>query len=350
MQEASVLPSSQAPCSSAPLDVPTEEFALPTPDLSTSIVAALDLTQRLGGLTGSEHLSVRSKRNSLILLRKPALSSTAPRVPSTLRIVVDGGAALCAEGYVGGDSDDDTIDNITATANSSAVAITAADKSTAPTMPLALQMPSPIPRRESHGPALASLVGKPVDRSKCLPYPHTMDCYTPKPRPHSLSTISSYSVGQVIASPSLILQGNRDISRGTAQINLSRHQHQRKRSEIQSCCTSTPTRLSRRSVLSMPEPTRDRKSSSGSGGGGGSSTVATSTINRLRAYWRQPMKAKPAPGTNLLVKEPNLLKRPLSVMEMAFAAETAAEMELAEASTSLLTIRALATKSAATNT
>ncbi|KAJ2063999.1 hypothetical protein GGI17_001354 [Coemansia sp. S146] len=183
--------------------VATEEQAvLPVPGLATSVIATLEQRQRLSILADSEQLPTQPKRNSLILLRKPAMSNTAPRVPSTLRLVVDVGAAVCPEDYVSDDSDND---DITAVANTSATAATTASSSMTPTrqlsivntlqpIPLASQMPSPILRRDnSHGPMLANLIDKPVDRSKCLPYPHTMDCYTPRPRPHSLNTLSSVS-------------------------------------------------------------------------------------------------------------------------------------------------------------
>ncbi|KAJ1652481.1 hypothetical protein GGF38_005347, partial [Coemansia sp. RSA 25] len=60
-------------------------------------------------------------------------------------------------------------------------------------VPLASQVSSPMLRRDSYGPTLMNLIDRPVDKSKCLPYPHTMDCYTPRPRPHSLNTLSSVS-------------------------------------------------------------------------------------------------------------------------------------------------------------
>ncbi|KAJ1823266.1 hypothetical protein LPJ60_001696 [Coemansia sp. RSA 2675] len=368
--------------------VSTNEKAMLTePEAATPGFAALEQKLWLDTLTDSGQLPTQSKRSSLILLRKPAMANTAPRVPSTLRLVVDGGTAACPEDAVGDDSDDD----VTAVANPSPTAIAAPDSSM-PTagrqpilntvQPAALnsQMPSPFLRlNDSHGPALASLVNRPVDKSKCLPYPHTMDCYTPRPRPCSLNTHSrascrlsmvtldqeyqefsfkknarvsvrpsamrgwmkmvrgkvKYSVGQVIASPSLILQGNRDISRGTAQINYSRQQQQHKRPEVQRSRTSISIKLSRRSLLSKSDLVDESKSSSSSGGSGGSGGYSS----RLRAYWQQTRNDKPVQGTLLLAQNSALSERPLSVIEMAAAAETAAEVELAETSASLRSIR-----------
>ncbi|KAJ2910139.1 hypothetical protein GGI21_001174 [Coemansia aciculifera] len=210
-----------------------------------------------------------------------------------------------------------------------------------------------------------------------------MDCYTPKPRPHSLNTLSSvscrlsivtldqeyqeysykknaqvavrpsavrglmklfrgkvkYSVGQVIASPSLILQGNRDISRGTAQMNVSRCHKQRKRSEMQSNCDTVSKRLLRKSVISTSGPASGSESSSSTDTTATATATATTT-DRLRAYWRLPKRDKPASENSVLAKDSGQLERPLSVIEMAVAAETAAEMELAETSGLLFTIRA----------
>ncbi|KAJ2025629.1 hypothetical protein H4S03_008824, partial [Coemansia sp. S3946] len=131
--------------------------------------------------------------------------------------------------------------------------------------------------------------------------------------------------------------GNRDISRGTAQMNYSRHQQQLKRSEVQSSGTSISIKLSRRSVLSKSDPVSDSNSSSRSSSSSGGGSYG----NRLRAYWRQPKNEKPIHDTLLLAQNPALAERPLSVIEMAVAAETAAEVELAEISASLLAIRNL---------
>ncbi|KAJ2816557.1 hypothetical protein FBU31_006533, partial [Coemansia sp. 'formosensis'] len=181
-----------------PLAVGTEEeVVLAVPGLATLVSTTLEQRQRLGILVDSEQPSTPPKRNSLIFLRKPAMSNTAPRVPSTLRLVVDGGAAVSPEDYVSDENDDD----ITAAATDA----TTADSSMTPIIPLPIistlqptmavsPTPSPILRQvNGHGPTLMSPIDKPVDRSKCLPYPHTMDCYTPRPRPHSLNTLSRVS-------------------------------------------------------------------------------------------------------------------------------------------------------------
>ncbi|KAJ2341491.1 hypothetical protein GGH91_003836, partial [Coemansia sp. RSA 2671] len=79
----------------------------------------------------------------------------------------------------------------------------------------------------------------------------------------------------------------------------------------------------------------ESKSSSSSGGSGGSGGYSS----RLRAYWQQTRNDKPVQGTLLLAQNSALSERPLSVIEMAAAAETAAEVELAETSASLRSIR-----------
>ncbi|KAJ2849644.1 hypothetical protein IWW36_002481 [Coemansia brasiliensis] len=129
----------------------------------------------------------------------------------------------------------------------------------------------PMLRKEFSEPILSQFVNRSASNIKCLPYPHTLDSYSHQPRPRSINTVSGtsyrfsivttgqeykeysykkgadvvvqpskvrgwflklggkikYSVGQIVASPSLILDGNRDIARGTARINMSRSQQQK---------------------------------------------------------------------------------------------------------------------------
>ncbi|KAJ2451947.1 hypothetical protein EV183_003252 [Coemansia sp. RSA 2336] len=184
---------------------------------------------------------------------KPTHINTMPRVPSALRQVVD----TCESDHdVDSGRQKPPVSNSTLERNSWNI-------DPAPQLPML--------RKEFSEPILSQFANRSANNIKCLPYPHTLDSYSHRPRPRSINTVSGssyrfsivttgeeykeysykkgtdvvvrpskvrgwflklggkikYSVGQIVASPSLILGGNRDIARGTARINVSRSQQQK---------------------------------------------------------------------------------------------------------------------------
>ncbi|KAI9504167.1 hypothetical protein GGI25_001291 [Coemansia spiralis] len=289
-----------------------------------------------------------------ILSRKSLIMSSTPRVPSNLRMVV-APASVDAE-HDGAEYEKDTkVSGIAGSSSSSdgsrASEYTVQLSSLQTTFSQGVQMPqSPMLRREWSEPMLTNFVKRPASSIKCLPYPHTLDSYIPKQRPRSLNTLSNascrlsiitvdrdykeysykkqadvsmrpsklrgwmrrfsgkivYSLGQLVASPSLILKGNHDITYGNMQMNMSR--------QNESASSKDNNRLPSRKEESgsSTKPQKHKYKGSASNMTLPQKSTATQKMTTLRA---------------------------MNVVEMAAAAESVADLEIAETAASLLSAR-----------
>ncbi|KAJ1960808.1 hypothetical protein GGI12_003603 [Dipsacomyces acuminosporus] len=134
--------------------------------------------------------------------------------------------------------------------------------------------------------------------------------------------MSRYSFGQFMASPSLILQGNRDMARGTAQMNLSR---QRRRTGMYSASTNN---------LGQPLSRRNTSQTTRSASIGGR-PFSRRSLRMSRKAKRNSYRRRSSSSTS------GNISRTISVAEMAAAAESAAELELAETTASIFASRAM---------
>ncbi|KAJ1805999.1 hypothetical protein LPJ56_005227, partial [Coemansia sp. RSA 2599] len=127
-----------------------------------------------------------------ILNRKSLIIRTAPRVPSTLRKVVE---ATSPESK---DSAGVPAGQRPATALAASGALNAGMpmwmlSSDSPPLPtLSTRISSPALRSDYSEPTLTSLIDRSAS-TKCLPYPHTLDSYIPRRRPQSVNTVNSVS-------------------------------------------------------------------------------------------------------------------------------------------------------------
>ncbi|KAJ2287105.1 hypothetical protein IW141_005024 [Coemansia sp. RSA 355] len=268
------------------------------------------------------------------------LLKTAPRVPSTLRMVVDTEDESDTEcNYDGGGQH-----RLLQTANS--VAMRSNSEWYADPAPL------PMLRKENSEPTLTRFANRSANSINCLPYPHTLDSYVRRPRPCSASTAPpspyrfsivttnqeykeysykkgadivvqpsmmrgwflklrgkiKYSIGQVVASPSLILRGNRDITRGTARVNLSRKQ--------QKTAHDDTNKLKRKSLVLTSGSNENHISNNN---GRRVSDVSQADSDNYHVSWTNAKTENDA----------------VSVVELITAAENVAEAEIAEAATAV---------------
>ncbi|KAJ2727204.1 hypothetical protein GGI07_000088 [Coemansia sp. Benny D115] len=329
-------------------------------------------------LQKSPRISPRNSLGPQIINRKSIIMKSAPRVPSNLRMVVD---AIEADPDTGCDSAS-APENRPMTAPGTALGSEshrasytrllsqAHSPDTSPLPSLSSRVSSPIMRREYAEHSIMSLAGRSANSEICLPYPHTLDSYIPKQRPHSLNTINStscrlsltakdleyteysyktktnvvvkpsmmrgwtrmvggkikFTIGQIVASPSLILKGNRDIACGNAQMNLSRTNKStlpNHASFDKGLDFGFSNVFSRRSTIIAADSTSSTSSGS-------------SSIKRLSQSSKVTF-SEPSSAGGIAV--PKMPAKSISVIEMAAAAELAADLELAEVTTALLSTR-----------
>ncbi|KAJ1957743.1 hypothetical protein EC988_000674 [Linderina pennispora] len=321
---------------------------------------------------------------SPLMGRKSTLLKTAPRVPSTLRKVVDVRSVETLNSQVGAAKDvrqpDEGAVHSEGDLSSQVPPSTGVDASTseqiqrrppnvaASLSPVLVTSASTPMLRNLNEPTLMHLIDRSSDEDTVLPHPHQMmDGLHMRQRPHSLNTLNSsscrlsiitidqdyqeysyknnsqrvvrpsvirgwmrrfggkmkYSFGQLFASPSLILDGNRDIARGTAQMNLSRHRR-----------TSAPGAQSESRRLSR---TLTRKSTTKSTQGSDTSAEAHESKHKRTKSQTQALQTgrrvswgENSDGTRPHSMDGKLRQKPrMSVIEMAaLAADTAVEMEL----------------------
>ncbi|KAJ2474662.1 hypothetical protein IWW56_005771, partial [Coemansia sp. RSA 2131] len=115
-----------------------------------------------------------------------------------------------------------------------------------------------------------------------------------------------YSIGQVVASPSLILRGNRDITRGTARINLSRKQQKSAHDD---------TNKHKRKSLELTSGSNEKHISNSRR----VSEVSQADSDSYHVSWTNAKTENDA----------------VSVVELITAAENVAEAEIAEAATAV---------------
>ncbi|KAJ1859920.1 hypothetical protein LPJ73_001622 [Coemansia sp. RSA 2703] len=319
---------------------------------------------------------LRSDLTPKILNRKSLIMKSVPRVPSTLRKVVDvtspDSSDNIEEMHAHSDERPATIYSTNSSTHSRTNEMWIHSPDTPPLPALPASMSTPALRRYHEEPSLMNIIDRPANNVKCLPYPHTLDSYIPRPRPRSLNTVNSascrlsiittnveyteysyqkkahvvvrpsrvrgwarrfggrvkFTVGQILASPTLILRGNRDMARGTAQISLW---ESKKAAEMQNAAVEAETATTANTGLGIHMPRRNSSTTASSGDSSGGS---------LRALRRKSMVS-----TNSSIKalSPQVQSKPsvrcLSVIEMAAAAEQAAELELAEVTVSLMSSR-----------
>ncbi|KAJ1762935.1 hypothetical protein LPJ58_000274 [Coemansia sp. RSA 1591] len=123
-----------------------------------------------------------------------------------------------------------------------------------------------------------------------------------------LSGKIKYSIGQVVASPSLILRGNRDITRGTARVNLSRKQ--------QKTAHDDTSKLKRKSLVLTSGSNENHISNNN---GRRVSDVSQADSDNYHVSWTNAKTENDA----------------VSVVELITAAENVAEAEIAEAATAV---------------
>ncbi|KAJ2657207.1 hypothetical protein IWW48_004623 [Coemansia sp. RSA 1200] len=234
---------------------------------------------------------------------------------------------------------------------------------------------SPMLRREWSEPMLAALSKRPASSIKCLPYPHTLDSYIQKQRPHSLNTLSNascrlsivtvdqeykeysykkqaditvrpsmlrgwvrrfggklmYSFGQAIASPTLILKGNHEVTHGTIQMNMSRHGAARNKERVQN---KGSNRLLRKKMTSLKvrEDALNKR---------GMPIVSQKlSINNDSDDTHEPAAMLVKDSTTSSATELST-SHAVDIMEIAAAAEVAANMEIAAMASSMLSTRLL---------
>ncbi|KAJ1877322.1 hypothetical protein H4R99_007336 [Coemansia sp. RSA 1722] len=302
-----------------------------------------------------------------ILNRKSLIIKTAPRVPSTLRKVVDATSPESSDNIgvsLGQRPATALAANGANNANNASMPMWMLSSNSPPLPSLSSRVSSPVLRSDYSEPTLTNLIDR-SSTTKCLPYPHTLDSYIPRQRPQSVNTVNSvscrlsiitvdqeyteysykkkkyvvvrpskfrgwmrrfggkvkFTVGQIVASPTLILQGNRDMTRGTAQMSLSEIKKKSRPQSMASANNSLGNRLTRTNTASEASGSSPQSSQRGQ------KASAVSTIKALSPQQR--------------IKQPT---RSLSVIEMAAAAERAAELELAEVTASLFSKR-LSTRS-----
>ncbi|KAJ2193416.1 hypothetical protein GGH18_002555 [Coemansia sp. RSA 530] len=117
-----------------------------------------------------------------------------------------------------------------------------------------------------------------------------------------------YSIGQVVASPSLVLRGNRDITRGTARVNLSRKQ--------QKTAHDDTNKLKRKSLVLTSGSNENHISNNN---GRRVSDVSQADSDNYHVSWTNAKTENDA----------------VSVVELITAAENVAEAEIAEAATAV---------------
>ncbi|KAJ1723995.1 hypothetical protein LPJ53_001690 [Coemansia erecta] len=320
---------------------------------------------------------LRSDLSPKILNRKSLIMKSVPRVPSTLRKVVDVSSPdprdnVEDEVYAHSGQRPTTVYSSNSSTHSGSNGVWMHSPDTPPLPAIPASMSSPALRRYHDEPSLLNMIDRPANNVKCLPYPHTLDSYIPRPRPRSLNTVNStscrlsiittnveyteyshqkkahvvvrpsrvrgwarrfggrvkFTVGQILASPTLILRGNRDMARGTAQISLWEC---KKAAESQNAAAPAEAATTDNAGLGIQMPRRNSSTTDSSGGSSGGS---------LRAIRRKSMAS-----TNNSIKalspqvQPKQSVRSLSVIQMAAAAEHAAELELAEVTVSLMSAR-----------
>ncbi|KAJ1799434.1 hypothetical protein LPJ59_001830 [Coemansia sp. RSA 2399] len=227
----------------------------------------------------------------------------------------------------------------------------------------------PMLRREWSEPVLTSYAKRPASSIKCLPYPHTLDRYIPKQRPCSINTLSNascrlsivtvdqeykrysfkkqtevaihpsmfrgwmqkyggklmYSLGQVVASPTLILKGNHDIIHGTIQMNMSRQRAAQNKGK---------NKLSRKKVESSSKTRKNARSKSRS-----TLLEAQRRLEESASDSNFPSAISPEKCAAASIAKEPANSSAIGVIEMAAAAEVAADMEIAVAAYSLLAAR-----------
>ncbi|KAI7834659.1 hypothetical protein BX661DRAFT_195275 [Kickxella alabastrina] len=169
-----------------PTPIETEPISADTaPSAPTAQITHQELvTASNATIDADQSHQQRSPRSSLgphTANRKSLIMKSAPRVPSTLRRVVD-----ATDSDLKDDADADNTNNYSTWRP-------VYPPGTPPLPPLPTKHSSPLLRRDYSEPTLMNLVDKSTSSTKCLPYPHTLDSYIPRQRPHSLNTLSSMS-------------------------------------------------------------------------------------------------------------------------------------------------------------
>ncbi|KAJ2135690.1 hypothetical protein IW136_004180 [Coemansia sp. RSA 678] len=251
------------------------------------------------------------------------LLKTAPRVPSTLRMVVDTEDESDTEcNYDGGGQH-----RLLQTANY--VAMRSNSEWYADPAPL------PMLRKENSEPTLTRYVHR----------PRPCSASTAPPSPYRFSIVTtnqeykeySYKKGadivvqpsmmrgwflklsgkiKVVASPSLILRGNRDITRGTAWVNLSRKQ--------QKSAHDDTNKLKRKSLV-LTSGSNGNHISNNNG-----SHISNNNGRRVSDVSQADSDNYPVSWTNAKTENDAV-----SVVELITAAENVAEAEIAEAATAV---------------
>ncbi|KAJ2509637.1 hypothetical protein GGI11_005793 [Coemansia sp. RSA 2049] len=232
---------------------------------------------------------------------------------------------------------------------------------------------SPMLRREWSEPTLAALSKRPASSIKCLPYPHTLDSYIQKQRPHSINTLSNascrlsivtvdqeykeysykkqaditvrpsmlrgwvrrfggkimYSFGQAIASPTLILKGNHEVTHGTIQMNMSRHGAVRNKERVQN---KSSNRLLRKKMTSL-KVRKDALNKRGI-----PIVSQKRSINNDSDSTYEPAAILVKDSTTYSTTELSV-SHTVDIMEIAAAAEVVANMEIAAMASSMLATR-----------
>ncbi|KAJ2887955.1 hypothetical protein FB639_000973, partial [Coemansia asiatica] len=304
--------------------------------------------------------------NQRILNRKSLIMKTAPRVPSTLRRVVEVTSPESKDSIgVSLEQRPATASTANGTGNASSMPVWMLSSDSPPLPTLSTKISSPVLRSDYNEPTLTSLIDRSAS-TKCLPYPHTLDSYIPRQRPQSINTVNSvscrlsiitvdqeyteysykkkmhvvvrpskfrgwmrrfggrlkFTVGQIVASPTLILQGNRDMARGTAQMSLS---ESKKKNRPQSMASTSNNglgnRLTRRNTTATAASVA---SSNNNNNNNNNNNSPQSSKNNFKASAVSTIKAL---SPQQSIRQPT---RSISVFEMAAAAEHAAELELAE--------------------
>ncbi|KAJ1768731.1 hypothetical protein IW140_001545 [Coemansia sp. RSA 1813] len=302
---------------------------------------------------------------------KSLVMSTTPRVPSNLRMVVAPGLpdAETANAGHGNYINDKAPETSSAQRNRLDRSGTTLDPNQLPLQDTHVSY-SPMLRREWSEPVLTTYAKRPASSIKCLPYPHTLDSYIPKQRPRSLNTISNascrlsiitvdqeykeysykkqaevavhpsklrgwirkfggklmYSFGQLVASPTFILKGNHDIIHGTIQMNMSRQKAAQNRESAQ---TKGNNKLSRKKVESLPKAKENAQ------------CEIKSTSRASQRKSRKSASSGSFSSDDKYVGKEQAHFSAVGIIEMAAAAEVAANMELAETASSLLAARLL---------
>ncbi|KAJ1960809.1 hypothetical protein GGI12_003604 [Dipsacomyces acuminosporus] len=178
---------------------PPPETPLPVPPLRATAAAPLDAsakkTAQSTGASDSEQKLQQPASSPMLLSRKSTILNTAPRVPSTLRKVVDVGSTE-AKAEDGDKASALGIQHAASSAihNEQAASGRTPPQSTSSLPPLlSPRMSTPALRKNLNEPTIMNLVDRSNTDSSSLPHPHDFEGYPLRPRPRSLNTLSGMS-------------------------------------------------------------------------------------------------------------------------------------------------------------